>query len=267
MPGARSTRSLARSVGRTNASLGDSRCVTRSPASSTTIHWRSHSRPVSMTSAWSTAMRAHDLTGCTYKPAIETVDSFMALAIVPWVPHGGHAAYNAPMHTVDVAIHGRGAVASSLALALNRQGLRVALSAPAPAAQRDDVRAYALNMASRRLLQQLRIWEALPTDAVTAVHDMDVRGDGGAQLGFSSWTQCVDALAWIVDAQALDAALQQALQFATHVQRADVLPPAALRVHAEGKDSASRAALPVQWDRRPYGHTAIAARLVSLDPH
>jgi 2-polyprenyl-6-methoxyphenol hydroxylase-like FAD-dependent oxidoreductase len=169
--------------------------------------------------------------------------------------------------TVDVAIHGRGAVASSLALALNRQGLRVALSAPAPATPRADVRAYALNLASRRLLQQLRIWEALPADAVTAVHDMDVRGDRGAHLGFSSWTQCVDALAWIVDAQALDAALQQALQFATHVQRADVLPPAALRVYAEGKDSSSRAALPVQWDRRPYGHTAIAARLVSSDAH
>src|SRR5687768_8223898 len=129
------------------------------------------------------------------------------------------------MHTVDVAIHGRGAVASSLALALNRQGLRVALSGSAAGAARTDVRAYALNLASRRLLQQLRIWEALPSDALTAVHDMDVRGDRtGAHLGFSSWTQCVDALAWIVDAAALDEALLQALQFAPHVQRLDVLP-------------------------------------------
>ena len=168
---------------------------------------------------------------------------------------------------MDVAIHGRGAVASSLALALNRQGLRVALSA-ASGAPRVDVRAYALNLASRRLLQQLRIWEALPADAVTAVHDMDVRGDrAGTHLGFSSWTQCVDALAWIVDAPALDEALHQALQFAPHVQQLDVLPQAALRVYAEGKDSASRAALPVQWERHAYGHTAIAARLVSADVH
>ena len=99
------------------------------------------------------------------------------------------------MHAVDVAIHGRGAVASSLALALNQQGLRVAVSTPDPAnAARTDVRAYALNSASRRLLQQLKVWEALPIDAVTAVHDMDVRGDSGAHLGFSSWGQCVDAL-------------------------------------------------------------------------
>jgi 2-polyprenyl-6-methoxyphenol hydroxylase-like FAD-dependent oxidoreductase len=173
------------------------------------------------------------------------------------------------MHAVDVAIHGRGAVASSLALALNQQGLRVAVSTPDPAsAARTDVRAYALNNASRRLLQQLKVWEALAGDAVTAVHDMDVRGDSGGHLGFSSWSQCVDALAWIVDAPALDAALQQALQFAPHVQRLEgVLPDAPLRVFAEGKDSVSRASLPVRWERHAYGHTAIAARLTSLEPH
>ena len=172
------------------------------------------------------------------------------------------------MQAVDVAIHGRGAVASSLALALNQQGLRVALSAPDAANPgRTDVRAYALNSASRRLLQQLKVWEALPADAVTAVHDMDVRGDSGAHLGFSSWSQCVDALAWIVDAPALDAGLQQALQFAPHVQRLDVLPDAALSVFAEGKDSVSRAALPVRWERHAYDHSAIAARLVSQLPH
>lgn len=172
------------------------------------------------------------------------------------------------MHAVDVAIHGRGAVASSLALALNQQGLRVAVSTPDPAnAARTDVRAYALNSASRRLLQQLKVWEALPADAVTAVHDMDVRGDSGAHLGFSSWGQCVDALAWIVDAAALDAALQQALQFAPLVQRLEVMPDAPLRVFAEGKDSVSRASLPVRWERHAYGHTAIAARLASQEPH
>ncbi len=172
------------------------------------------------------------------------------------------------MHTVDVAIHGRGAVASSLALALNQQGLRVAVNTSAAAADaRSDVRAYALNHASRRLLQQLKVWEALPSDALTAVHDMDVRGDSGAHLGFSAWTQCVEALAWIVDAPALDAALQQALQFAPHVQRLEVLPQAPLRVFAEGKDSSSRASLPVRWDRHAYGHAAIAARLTAQEPH
>lgn len=186
-------------------------------------------------------------------------------------PRGGASTASggrAPLTSVDVAIHGRGAVASSLALALSQQGLRVALSAAASATPSTDVRAYALNAASRRLLQQLKIWDALPGDAVTPVHDMNVRGDrSGAHLGFSSWTQCVDALAWIVDAAALEGALLQALQFAPHVQRLDVPPAASLRVYAEGKDSASRAALPVQWVRHAYDHTAIAARLVAADGH
>jgi 2-polyprenyl-6-methoxyphenol hydroxylase-like FAD-dependent oxidoreductase len=173
------------------------------------------------------------------------------------------------MHGVDVSIRGRGAVATSLALALGQQGLRVALSAAvAPDPARPDVRAYALNAASRRLLQRLKVWDALPTDAVTPVYDMQVRGDAPAgRLNFSSWAQCVDALAWIVDAMELDAALDSALQFAAHVQRGNESPAAGLTVYAEGKDSASREAIGVQFDRHAYGHTAIAARLTATDPH
>jgi ubiquinone biosynthesis UbiH/UbiF/VisC/COQ6 family hydroxylase len=130
------------------------------------------------------------------------------------------------------------------------------------------VRAYALNAASRLLLQQLKVWEALPLDAVTPVHDMSVRGDQpGAALAFSSWTLCVDALAWIVDAAELDAALSTALQYAAHVQHADVLPAAALTVFADGKESAARDAVAARLQRHAYGQTAIAARLTASEPH
>jgi 2-polyprenyl-6-methoxyphenol hydroxylase-like FAD-dependent oxidoreductase len=173
------------------------------------------------------------------------------------------------MHVVDVSIRGRGAVAMSLALALSQQGLRVALSAAVePDSSRADVRAYALNAASRRLLQQLKVWDALPPDAVTPVYDMQVRGDAASgRLGFSSWAQCVDALAWIVDAKEIDHALSAALRFAAHVQRSDDEPVAALTVYAEGKDSASRAALGVQFERHAYDQMAIAARLSATDAH
>ena len=171
------------------------------------------------------------------------------------------------MHAVDVSIRGRGPVATSLALALGQLGLRVALSAPAADPARADVRAYALNAASRRLLQRLKVWDALPTDAVTPVYDMQVRGDTPAgRLTFSSWTQRVDALAWIVDAAELDAALNAALQFAAHVQRG-AAATAPLTVYAEGRDSASREALGVRFERHDYGHTAIAARLTAADAH
>ena len=173
------------------------------------------------------------------------------------------------MHAVDVSIRGRGAVATSLALALGQQGLRIHLSAAAPpVASRLDVRAYALNAASRRLLERLKVWDALPGDAVTPVYDMLVQGDGaGGRLKFSAWTQRVEALAWIVDAAALDAALDAALGFAAQVQRGDAAPEAALTVYAEGRESASRAAIGVRFDRHAYGQTAIAARLTADEPH
>jgi 2-polyprenyl-6-methoxyphenol hydroxylase-like FAD-dependent oxidoreductase len=174
------------------------------------------------------------------------------------------------MHAVDVSIRGRGAVATSLALALGQLGLRVALSAAAPPkeARAADVRAYALNAASKRLLQRLKVWDALPADAVTPVFDMRIRGDAPTgRLTFSAWTQCVDALAWIVDAAELDEALDAALRFAGHVQRFEQMPEAPLTVYAEGKDSASRAALGVRFDRQDYGQVAIAARLTAADAH
>ena len=171
------------------------------------------------------------------------------------------------MTPVDVSIRGRGAVATSLALALGQRGLRVALSAAVDPEQA-DVRAYALNAASRRLLQRLKVWDALPADAVTPVYDMQVRGDAPAgRLQFSAWGQRVDALAWIVDAAELDRALNAALRFAAHVQRGDDLPAAPLTVYAEGKDSASRRALGVRFERHDYGQTAIAARLTVDEPH
>ena len=171
----------------------------------------------------------------------------------------------------DVCVRGAGAVGMSLALALGRQGLQVALVAgPEPAAaQGPDVRTYALNKASRTLLGTLKVWDALPADAVTAVDDMAVAGDApGALLGFSAWQQGAQALAWIVDAAALEEALRTALRFAPHVQRLDEAPAGvALTVLAEGKFSASRAALGVQFERHAYGHTAIAARLVADQAH
>jgi len=183
------------------------------------------------------------------------------------------------MSAIDVCIRGQGAVGLSLALALARQGLRVGLVGPAGAAAggaaapgAPDVRAYALNAASRRLLAELRVWDALPADAVTPVDDMQVAGDApGGLLEFSAWQQGAEALAWIVDAAELESALRTAVRFAPHVTAlADGAPEAAaapLTVLAEGKDSAGRAARGVRFDRRAYGHTAIAARLVADRAH
>ncbi|MDO9283626.1 MAG: 2-octaprenyl-3-methyl-6-methoxy-1,4-benzoquinol hydroxylase, partial [Aquabacterium sp.] len=180
------------------------------------------------------------------------------------------------MSNLEVCIRGHGAVGLTLALALARQGLRVGVvgAAPAPGqAAAPDVRAYALNAASRRLLGELRVWDALPADAVTPVDEMRIEGDApGGAIQFSAWQQGCEALAWIVDAAELEAALRTAARFAPHLTMlADDatagLSDAPLTVLAEGKASASRAALGVKFERQAYGHTAIAARLVADAPH
>lgn len=182
------------------------------------------------------------------------------------------------MQPYDVCVRGAGVVGLASALALSRQGLAVALVVEggadglAPQARRAaDVRAYAINASSRQLLQSLKVWDALPRDAVTAVHDMRIEGDAaGAALDFSAWTQGVEALAWIVDTAELEAALRAAVRFAPHVyaMAAEGAPPAApLTVLAEGKASQSRQALGVRFDRSPYGHSAVAARLTADRPH
>jgi 2-polyprenyl-6-methoxyphenol hydroxylase-like FAD-dependent oxidoreductase len=174
----------------------------------------------------------------------------------------------------DVVVRGAGVVGQSLALSLARQGLQVALVGPAAvpaAAAQADVRAYALNAASRALLQRLKVWEALPPTAVTPVYEMQVAGDApGSQLTFSAWQQGVEALAWIVDVPALEQALQDAVRFAPHITRlkdADGPLRAPLTAVCEGKGSSLRGQLGVSVSQDRYGQQAIAARLVSEQAH
>jgi 2-polyprenyl-6-methoxyphenol hydroxylase-like FAD-dependent oxidoreductase len=173
------------------------------------------------------------------------------------------------MQSFDVQVRGAGAVGQALALALGRLGLTVALRDDAAAVHvKEDVRAFALNATSMSLLRDLKVWEALPEHAVTPVHQMRVRGDAPeGRLDFTAWQQRVGALAWIVDAQALERELQSALRFAPHVTRVEGDISATLTALCEGKASATRAALGVDVVRVDYRQHAIAARLTSQRDH
>ena len=173
------------------------------------------------------------------------------------------------MNDFDVQVQGTGIVGRSLALALARAGLRVALRADASRpADADDVRAYALNAASVELLRGLKVWDALPAHAATAVLDMHVQGDArAAAIDFSAWQQHVSALAWITDAAQLERELGAAVRFAPHITVVDADVRAPLTALCEGKASATRAARGVEFERIDYGHQAIAARLTTSRPH
>ncbi len=174
------------------------------------------------------------------------------------------------MHRYEVLVRGAGCVGRSLALALGAQGLRVALlgSAEASPVQREDVRSYALNAASVRLLRELKVWDSLPPEAISPVYDIKVSGDQvGASLEFSAWQQGVSELAFIVDAGALEQQLATALRFSPHVQIVDAPVPADLTALCEGRDSLQRAELGVRFESHAYGQRAIAARLTSDQAH
>ena len=149
----------------------------------------------------------------------------------------------------DVCIRGGGVVGHTLALLLARERLRVALVVRPPASQSPetapaDVRAYALNSASRTLLQSLRAW---PEPAfATPVLEMQVRGDSGGKLDFNarSLPQSATgdsgspALAWIVDVTELEQQLRQATRYQPHIEIVDEASPAALTVICEGQKAA-----------------------------
>lgn len=169
-------------------------------------------------------------------------------------------------HTFDICIRGAGIVGRTLALLLARERLRVALVAP-PAIQPPaaDVRAYALNTASRTLLESLRSWP--DPEHATAVTRMQVQGDQGSAVHFDAATQGADALAWIVDVPALEQRLAEAVRYQPQVEVVPAPVDAALTIVCEGRASSTRAEFGVEFDVTPYTQHAIATRLACEHPH
>jgi 2-polyprenyl-6-methoxyphenol hydroxylase-like FAD-dependent oxidoreductase len=166
----------------------------------------------------------------------------------------------------DVCIRGAGIVGRALALLLARERLRVALVVGSPATAEADVRAYALNAPSRRLLQELRCWPD-ESDATPVLH-MQVAGDRQGQTCFDAAAQKqTQALSWIVDVPALERKLAEAARFAPGIDEVAAPVPAPLTVVCEGRASATRAAWGVDWQSAPYSQHAIATRLDCERPH
>lgn len=169
--------------------------------------------------------------------------------------------------TFDICIRGTGIVGRTLALLLARERLKVALvPAPAPrSAAATDVRAYALNTASRSLLESLRSWP--DAEHATAVKHMQVQGDRDGCVHFDAAPQGVEALAWIVDVPALEERLAQAVRFQPLVEVVDTPVAAPLTVVCEGRASTTRAEFGVHFDVTPYAQHAIATRVRCEHPH
>jgi ubiquinone biosynthesis UbiH/UbiF/VisC/COQ6 family hydroxylase len=180
----------------------------------------------------------------------------------------------------DICIQGSGIVARTLALLLAKERFRVALVGSAKpesaGGEKHDVRAYALNAASKNLLESLRVW---PDAAhATPVLGMQVHGDTTGRVNFSAAEHGSEALAWIVDVPALEAQLLQAVKYqplimpieqvaSAHFQDSNSTIRHDLTVICEGKNSVTRDELGVEFDVTPYHQHAIAARLTGTLPH
>lgn len=167
--------------------------------------------------------------------------------------------------TFDVCIRGAGIVGRTLALQLASKRLRVAIITQPHEPKGVDVRAYALNQASRDLLESTRCWPAEP-DA-TPVLSMEVHGDGDGRVVFNAHTQGVQALNWIVDVPVLETRLAEAVRFQPLIELCDTPQSAALTVVCEGKASKTRQEFGVEFDTIPYNQWALAARVHCTQPH
>lgn len=172
----------------------------------------------------------------------------------------------------DICIRGAGIVGKTAALVLAQQGLKVALMGAKYRHSGTDIRAYAINTRSRRMLEQLKAWP----DTACAVEHMRVYGDGDGQLHFQQEQPC---LAHIADAAAIEQQLDEALRYQSRITLCEDAPcsdsgadsgadtgvlsgdTAPLTLICEGKSSSTRAALGVVFSSHDYGQTALAARL------
>jgi len=163
--------------------------------------------------------------------------------------------------TYDVCIRGSGIVGSTLALLLARQRLRIALvGAPTQAI---DMRAFALNSSSQGLLTDLRCWPS--TEFATPVTGMEVWGDQAGKLSFDA--PFGEYLNHIVDVQALEGLLHEAVGFQHSIERVENNVSAPLTIVCEGKNSFTRKELGIDFQALPYSQHALATRVRCASPH
>jgi 2-octaprenyl-6-methoxyphenol hydroxylase len=115
----------------------------------------------------------------------------------------------------QVVIVGAGLVGAAAALALGRQGLRVALverQQPQALDETWDTRIYAISPASQRFLERFGAWQRMDASRIQPVFRMDVAGDTSGALRLDAYEAGVSNLAAIVESGRLQHALWQALQ-------------------------------------------------------
>ncbi|HMA10918.1 MAG TPA: FAD-dependent monooxygenase [Steroidobacteraceae bacterium] len=115
----------------------------------------------------------------------------------------------------QVVVVGAGLVGAATALALGRQGLRVALiehQLPQIPEETWDTRIYAISPVNQRFLERLGAWQRMDAGRVQPVFRMDVAGDTRGAMRLDAYEAGVSHLAAIVESGRLQHALWQAIE-------------------------------------------------------
>ncbi|MFA9275855.1 MAG: FAD-dependent monooxygenase [Candidatus Aquirickettsiella gammari] len=198
----------------------------------------------------------------------------------------------------DICVVGDGAVGKAAALGLAQAGLSVTLlsvaASPRNAARvlpkEWDVRVFALNHVAHTLLDGLKVWSALDAARIAPVtgmqvHDAADMADG--KLAFDAYGAYINELAWIVEDNNLNHALDAALGFAPNIHyvtgQAEKLMTdtsaarinladgrqiqAQLIVGADGAQSWVRGQADIGLDYRSYGQQGVVTNFACEKPH
>jgi len=190
----------------------------------------------------------------------------------------------------DVLIVGGGLAGLSLAVALKKSRLSVALVQGRPPSRPPgwDARIYAVSPANERFLRAIGVWQHLDASRIAPVRTMAVSGDRGGRLDFSAYDAGVGELAWIVEASAMLGEMWETVRRQGNVTLFCPAHPqsltigdevatltladgrglqARLVVAADGADSWTRAAAGIEVDFKPYGQQGVVANFACARPH
>lgn len=190
----------------------------------------------------------------------------------------------------DIVIVGGGLAGLSLAVALKRTQLSIALVEGRTPARPEgwDARIYAISPANARFLEEIGVWGHLDRSRIEPVRQMEVHGDAGGRMDFSAYDVGVSELAWIIEASLMQEELWQTARRQGNVTLFCPASPRALNlaedaarltldngrtlesrliVAADGANSWTRTAAGIDVSFKPYGQHGVVANFATERPH